>query len=102
MATSAKEARKLFWQAKAAVGFAGGPFPGRSRKGGKGGGSCKKHMKQPGGLPPGFEKPKLAAGGQFGGERGPIQCIKCKETGHLAGKCPNKEGSPSGSSTFAE
>ena len=44
-------------------------------------------------VPPGFEKPKPAAGeGQLGGDRGPIQCYKCKEFGHVAANCPNKGG----------
>jgi hypothetical protein len=39
MVASVKEVQKLSRQAKAAVGFAGGPFPGRSRKGGGRGGN---------------------------------------------------------------
>ena len=66
------------------------PYAGKSRKGGRGGDSWKQPAKQPGGLPPGFDKPKPASGGQLGGERGPIQCFKCKEMGHVASMCPNK------------
>ncbi len=90
MAASVKEVQKLSQAAKTAVGIAGGPYAGKSRKGGRGGGNWKQPAKQPGGLPPGFDKPKPAAGGQLGGDRGPLQCFKCKEMGHVAAMCPNK------------
>ncbi len=66
------------------------PYAGKSRKGGRGGGSWKQPAKQPDGLTPGFDKPKPAAGGQLGGDRGPIPCFKCKEMGHVAANRPNK------------
>jgi hypothetical protein len=84
MAASVKEVHKLSHQAKDVVGIAGGPFAGKSKKGGRG------KTKQQGALSPGFEKPKPAAGGQLGGERGPMQCFKCKEMGHFAVNCSNK------------
>jgi hypothetical protein len=61
MAASVKEVQKLSHQAKTDVGIAGGPYAGKSRKGGRGGGNWKQPAKQPGDLPPGFDKPKPAA-----------------------------------------
>jgi hypothetical protein len=90
MAASVKEMQKLSQAAKTAVGIAGGPYARKSRKGGRGGGGWKQPAKQPSSLPPGFDKPKPAAGGQLGGDRDPVQCFKCKEMGHVAAMCPNK------------
>jgi hypothetical protein len=88
MATSVKEVQKLTAQTLKAVGNAGGSFAKDSRRGR--GGGWKQQPKQGAAIPPGFEKPKPAAGGQLGGDRPPIQCFKCKEMGHVAANCPNK------------
>ncbi len=56
------------------------------------GNGWKQPAKQGGAIPPGFKKPKPAAGGQLGGDKPPIQCYKCKELGHVAANCLNKGG----------
>ena len=60
MANSVKEVSA---QAKAADGAAGGPFNGKKKVRG-GGGSFKQRAAKGGSLPPGFDKPKAAAGEQ--------------------------------------
>ncbi len=70
MATTVKEVQKPTARALKAVGNAGGPF-GSKRKRTRGGGWLQP-AKQGGLIPPGFEKPKPAAGGQLGGDRPPI------------------------------
>ncbi len=90
MATLVKEMQKQTAQALKAVGNAGGPFGGK-RKRTKGSG-WKQPAKQGGAIPPGFEKPKPAAGGLLGGDKPPIQCYKCKEFGHVAANFPKKGG----------
>ena len=87
MATSVKEVQKLSAQAKAAVGLAGGPFSGK-RKGRGGGGGAKQPASKGASLPPGFDK--KAAMGEQAGRRNDIRCFKCKEQGHFVKDCPNK------------
>ena len=65
-----------------AVRNVAGHFAKKSRRGR--GSGWKQPEKQGNSIPPGFEKPKPAAGGQLDGERPPIQCFKCKEVGHVA------------------
>jgi hypothetical protein len=89
MATSVKEVQKLTAHVKVTTGNAGGPFAGKSKKA-KGGGYWKQPVKQGGSLPPGFDKPKPAAGAHMGSDMPPILCFKCKELGHVAAMCPNK------------
>ncbi len=90
LATSVKEVRKQTARALKVVGNAGGPFGGKRKK--TKGIRREQPAKHGGAIPPGFEKPKPAAGGQLGGDKPPIQCYKCKEFGHAAAKCPNKGG----------
>jgi hypothetical protein len=76
MATSVKEVQNLTAQALKVMGNAGGPFAKKSKRGR---GRSRKQLAKPGSsLPPRFEKPKPAAGGQLDGDRPPIQCFKCK------------------------
>ncbi len=80
--------QKLISQALKIVGNAGGPFSKKNKRGR--GSGWKQQPKQGASIPPGFEKPKPAAGGQLGGDRPPIQRFKCKQVGHVAANCPNK------------
>ncbi len=65
MATLVKEVQKLPAQAKVAVSVAGGPFNGKRK--GQGGGGGFKYPAAKGGSPPlGFDKPKAATGEQAG------------------------------------
>jgi hypothetical protein len=89
MATSVKEAHKLSAQTKAAVGVAGGPFNGKRKRRG-GGGGFKQPAVKGASLPPGFDK--KAATGEQAGRRNDIQCFKCKDQGHFAKDSPNKYG----------
>ena len=65
MATSVKEVQKLSAQARAAAAVAGGPFSGKKKVRG-GGSSFKQPAAKGGSLPPGFDKPKAAAGEHAG------------------------------------
>ncbi len=92
MRTSVKEVQKLSAQAKAAMGNAGGPFGGRTLMRPKAKGQWKQQLAGGTYVPPGYEKtdrPARGPGGKLGANT--MQCLKCKEAGHYAKDCPNKQ-----------
>ncbi len=91
MRASVKEVQKLSADAKKAVGVAGGPSYGASRKRNRRRGNrAGLTLGGDRSYPPSFVKPAVNVPREQLGKKQEIVCFKCQEKGHFARDCPNK------------